>query len=558
MRNEAAVLFHQGQLALGRGDSATAEQLFERAHQVDPGHAEAWHMHGALALQRGDVASSLALLAQALHLSQTAQIHFNVGLALNAAGDMDQALAHMVRATELAPDWSHALNNAGVVLLECGRPEESVHLFERAVAADPNNREAASNYLLALQYLPDLSARDIASRHFEWAQRFWPRMSPNVQAPPARREGASPRLRIGFVSGDLCMHPVGLMLRNLLDELQTRPVDIYLYSNRERDDEVSRAIRACRARWRSIEQLDDAAAARLIRADQLDVLIDLSGHTAHNRLGVFTLRPCGVQVSWLGYGATTGLTCMDYVLADPHCASVAEQGLFSEQLVMLPASRLIYSPPDPAPEVSPLPALSTGIVTLGCFNNFAKINEAVVRCWAAILRQLPKARLLLKGRQYQSRACQRQLAGWLEAHQVGLERVLIEGHTSFADYLEAFGRVDFALDPFPFPGGATTLDGLWMGVPTLTLDSDRMIGRQGVSLMRNVGLEQWIARDEQHYVDLAVRAAAELDSLATLRVALRSRMLASPLCDSARFATDFLRSIQTLAPTVLSEGQRAV
>ncbi len=539
MSAEPDALFDQAGTCLAQGRLQEAESLYRQVLQRQPRHAEAMHMLGVVALQSGHARQALELINAAIAIGATAGMHFNAGIACQAVGELDQGLVHMLRAAELAPHWSDALNNLGVGLMECGRAEEAMAVFSRALSQDPANREASSNYLMATLYQPGASQRWIADQHFEVGQRYAlnSASASRPEVSPLRSAGA--RLRVGFVSGDLRMHPVGLMMKSLLKPLVQCDLELFLYANNSRDDELTAELANSGAAWRPIRGMTDTQAADSIRSDSVDVLIDLSGHTAHNRLDVFALRPAPVQVSWLGYGATTGLAMMDYVLVDPHCAEAADQQFYSECLAFLPDSRLLYPPPAQSPEVAPPPSEQAGFVTFGCFNNVVKLNADVARAWAEILRALPSARLMLKGRQYHHASCQRYVARLLADAGVDLVRVLIEGHHSYADYLQAYARVDIALDPFPFPGGATSLDGLWMGVPVLTLCGEGMIARQGASILRNVGLEGWIAKDPVDYVAKAVAHAQEPDALVALRKTLRERLASSPLCQPEVFATAF-------------------
>lgn len=538
MSADPNALFAQAGTCLQQGRLQEAESLYRQVLQRQPRHAEALHMLGVVALQSGHARQALEFINAAIAIGATAGMHFNAGIACHAIGELDQALAQMLRAAELAPDWAEALNNAGVGWMECGRADEAMELFRRATELDPANREAASNYLMSMLYLPSLPARWVAEQHLAVGKRYGP--GP-ISPPPARVSRAQPR--IGFVSGDFRMHPVGLMMRGLLRSLAPSAVEVRLYSNNDRTDEITAGFVQSGINYQSIAALSDEAAAELIRQDQLDILIDLSGHTALNRLGVFALRPAPVQVSWLGYGATTGLSMMDYILVDPHCVSAADQAFFSEKLAYLPHSRLLYSPPERAPEVAPPPSLRAGHVTFGCFNNVVKLNVAVASTWAGILRRVPSAKLLLKGRQYHQASCQRYVAHLLSANGVDLSRVLIEGYHSYDDYLSAYSRVDIALDPFPFPGGATSLDGLWMGVPVLTCQGESMIARQGVSILNNLALSDWVARDQADYVSKAIEFASDAEVLTALRQSLRGQMASSPICAELEFSialTDLL------------------
>jgi predicted O-linked N-acetylglucosamine transferase (SPINDLY family) len=273
-----------------------------------------------------------------------------------------------------------------------------------------------------------------------------------------------------------------------------------------------------------------------VREDAIDILVDLSGHTGGNRLRLFARKPAPVQVTWLGYVATTGLQAMDYILCDRYLAPVNESDHFVEKPWYLPNTRLCFTPPQDEIVVGALPALTKGRVTFGCFNNLTKMNDAVVALWAQVLHAVPGSRLFLKSKQLNDPSLQRATLSRFAARGVAADRLALEGASSRAGYLAAYNRVDIALDPFPFTGGTTSVEGLWMGVPLITKRGDRFVAHQGESILHNVGLPEWIATDNDAYVAIAVARAADLSSLAALRVKLRSRLLASPLCDAPLFA----------------------
>ncbi len=308
--------------------------------------------------------------------------------------------------------------------------------------------------------------------------------------------------------------------------------------------------------WQPITSLDDEAAARSIQASGVQVLLDLSGHTAGNRLPVFAWRPAPVQAAWLGYFATTGLAEIDHVIADPHVSPPGSSGEFVERTWPLPDIYYCFSVPAVAVEVSPLPARTSGSVTFGCFNTLAKINDAVVGTWARLLRAVPGSRLMLKAAPLGDGTVCAALRARFAASGVAGDRLLLEGASSRAEYLRAYHRVDVALDPFPFPGGTTTFEALWMGVPVLTRTGDRFLSRVGETIMRNAGLHDWLAEDEDDYVARAVRVTSNLDRLARLRGGLRAQVLASPLFDADRFARHFEAAMSGMWAKWLSASGR--
>jgi predicted O-linked N-acetylglucosamine transferase (SPINDLY family) len=297
--------------------------------------------------------------------------------------------------------------------------------------------------------------------------------------------------------------------------------------------------------------------ANRIRADGIDILIDLSGHTAYNRLPVFAWKPAPVQVSWLGYFATTGVAAIDYFVADPWTLPESEEINFTEKVWRLPETRLCFTPPDAAVAVSTLPALVNGYVTFGCFNNLSKMNDKVVAVWARVMEAVPGSRLFLKARQLTEASVRQSIAERFAAHGIDEGRLILEDYVPRENYLAAYQRVDLALDPFPYTGGTTTAEALWMAVPVLTLAGERFISRQGVGLLMNAGLSDWVASDPDDYVARALAHASDLPRLSALRGNLRAQVLASPVYDAARFAKHFETALRGMWQQWCSEQASA-
>ncbi len=415
---------------------------------------------------------------------------------------------HCREALRLNPGLAAAHTNLGSICLGLGRRSEAESSFRRLEEARQYGRKAGE--------------RAARGRYASWS----------VSASP-------PRLRVGLVSGDLRQHPVGYFLDGLLGALDASGLEVFAYPTHHGGDALTERLRSRCAGWRSIQGLGDAAAAARIHADGIHVLFDLAGHTAHNRLPVFAYKPAPVQATWLGYFATTGVAEIDYLLADATSVPPAHHGHFTETIWTLPDTRLCFTPPAEDVAVAPLPAQANGHVTFGSFQNLAKLNDAVLALWARVLAALPGSRLRLQNKQLADAAIREQLGRRLQQASIAAERVALHGPAARTAYLAAHGEVDLVLDTFPFPGGTTTCEALWMGVPTLTLAGDRLIGLQGASLLAAAGLHDWIAATPQEYVDKALAFARELPALARLRDGLRAQALASPLCDAPRFARHF-------------------
>jgi predicted O-linked N-acetylglucosamine transferase (SPINDLY family) len=321
-------------------------------------------------------------------------------------------------------------------------------------------------------------------------------------------------------------------------------VEAVCYSDRVVKDDLSRRLEAAVVQWREVRGLSDEQLAEQIKADGIDILIDLAGHTANNRLLVFGRKPAPIQITWAGYVGTTGLSAIDYIIVDRQLVPTGSEQDYCERILRLPAGHVCYEAPEFAPPVGPLPAVAEGRVTFGCFNNPAKIDRTAIGVWSRILRRVPQARLVLKYKGMNDRANAERLRAGFAAEQIEATRVELWGHSGHAEALAAYHQIDLALDPFTFSGALTTCDALWMGVPVVTCPGERFASRQSYSLLHTVGLTATLARDREDYVEKAVGLAADLPRLAQLRAGLRAQMAASPLCDGRTFTHHFSQLLQ--------------
>jgi predicted O-linked N-acetylglucosamine transferase (SPINDLY family) len=348
------------------------------------------------------------------------------------------------------------------------------------------------------------------------------------------------RLRLGFVSPDLGPHPVGRFLIRVLESLRPLACETVCYSDRIAEDDFTRRFRSAADRWHDTNDWSDDRLSERIRGDAIDILFDLAGHTAGNRLLVFARKPVPVQITWLGYVGTTGLSAMDYILADRFQLPQKTEDAYRERVLRMPDGYVCYDPPATAPPIAPPPVLSRGFFTFGSFNNPAKIGPSVVELWARILRRIPTARLRLQFRGLSEPEMRHRFSDAFASHGIDSPRVALGGELPHGELLGAYGGVDAALDPFPYNGGLTTCEALWMGVPVITCPGETFASRHGLSHLSNVGLTETIARDLDDYVAIAVRLANDLPRLAAIRAGLRSQMAASPLCDGPRFAANLM------------------
>jgi predicted O-linked N-acetylglucosamine transferase (SPINDLY family) len=520
--------FTLGNLLSDAGDAGAAAEAWAHVLAKDPGHAEAACNLAALKPERGEAVLSAALAAGVTGERRAAVLTNLGGLRLKDGRFSDAVTAYR-QALADAPESPQALSNLAQALKHQGALDEADAVLGRLIDLDPALATARSDRLLLRAYRQTRADEAPALR--EQALAF----GRLVQAPAVRRpERAAGPLRVGLVSADLRGHPVGRLAQAWLPALARR-CELFVYANQRRGDALTECLRAAVPRWCDAVALDDddALAAR-IAADGIDVLVDLSGHTGGHRLGVFARRPAPRQVSWLGYAASTGLAEIDAFIGDRWLLPEGAEAGFAEALARLPHSFTVYAPPADAPAV----VATAGPVRFGSFNALHKLSDAVLALWARVLDAAPGSRLLIKAPGLQHAA---ERAALLSRWPGDAARLDLEGPAALADYLAAFSRVDIALDPFPHSGGMTTLDGLWMGVPVLTLPGAAPISRQGLSFLTTLGLaDDWVAVDEEDFVRHAGLLAADRPRLAGLRASLRGRMAASPLCDAERFAEALL------------------
>jgi protein O-GlcNAc transferase len=541
-----------GNALMAQGKLEAAVVSFHQSLLLKPDFAEAHNNLGNALKDQGRLDAAVESFQKALTFKPDfAEAHSNLGLALQKQGKLDEAIARYNKALSIKPDYAEAYNNLGLALQEQGKLNEAVDSYHKALALRPDYPKARSNLLFTLSFdskcLPDAylaEARHYGNNVMTKVQPYtsWPVYPENVT-----ERGMQP-LRVGLVSGDFRTHPVGFFLEGILANLNPARVELVAYSMSPQEDELTARIQPYFVAWNMIVGLSDEATARKIHDDRIHILIDLTGHTAGNRLPMFALKPAPVQVSWLGYFATTGLPTIDYLLADPVSVPESHQKHFTETVWYLPETRLCFTPPanKSGLELTPLPAVQNGYITFGCFQNLTKVNDTVLAAWGRIFLALPEARLRLQSSQMNCLTARESLQHRLAQAGIMPERIIMEGHVSREDYLAAYANVDIILDTFPYPGGTTTCEALWMGVPTLTLAGGTLLARQGVSMLTCAGLEDWIASDEDNYVIRALFHATDINRLAQLRSGLRQKVLASPLFNAPRFALHLEDALQRM------------
>jgi predicted O-linked N-acetylglucosamine transferase (SPINDLY family) len=542
-----AAWFNLAQLHAERGAPEQAAFAFREALRLEPASAparfglaaalvEAAHAGGPDGAARS--AEALALLENDWpRAANPWRARLVVAMALVGCERWTEAAAHLDALVAERPGAVEAHNQLANCYNQLGRAGDAIRKYRETFALAPGFHHALTSVLGTLNAVPDATPEQVLEAHREWAATV---ASPLYPAAPhfANARDAARRLRVGYVSPDLRRHPVGAMFAPVLERHDAARLETFCYYNYPRGDAMTERMRRAAHHWRDVAGLDDAAVAERIRADGIDVLVDLVGHTKRTRLPVFARRPAPVQASWLGYFNTTGLATMDYFVTDPVSSPPGQDRYFVEKLVRLPATRFCYEPPEFMPEVGDLPARRRGAVTFGCLNSVAKLNPRVLALWARILEAVPRSRLVVQAVALNDPLFQNEFRASAAALGIPGDRLELRRFVPVDQAADSYHDIDVALDPFPYCGGMTSLDALWMGVPVITLPQAMLAGRQTASMLANLGLPELIAADDAGYVATALDLARDLERLAALRAGLRGRFLRSPLADYERFTRD--------------------
>lgn len=515
-----------GIASLKAGNHAAAAVDFERALALAPRSVPALHGRATMHHVAGENEEAIALCDEVLaQAPEHVDAWCTRAFASRSLGRLDEALAGFRRAVAIDARPSLFSCVAGI-LFQQGHIAESVAEFDRAILADPDADFIHSNRLFVLNHDPRIDRDQLARAHFEWGRALEARTAA-ARLPHENDRDRARRLKVGYVSADLRLHSVAFFLSPVLQHHDRAAVEVYCYDNQSgRGDSFTERLRQHADHWVRVDQLDDVAFAARIRADRIDILVDLSGHTGGNRLPVFAMKPAPVQASWFGYMNTTGLATIDYRITDPVLCPPGSEAFYSETPFRLP-STAAWSPAPDSPEPTPPPVLANGYVRFGSFNSWSKVSEDAVALWARILASCEGSRLLVVASGGDTKDVREGIRVRFGYHGIDPGRLDIEGTRSLQGFLALVSGVDIALDPFPYNGGTTTFHTLWMGVPVVNMHTAEEIGRVGFGLLSGAGIGELSADNAQGYFDTAVNLAVDPERIARLRRELRARMSAS-------------------------------
>jgi protein O-GlcNAc transferase len=503
----------------------------------DPLNFFAYNIMGESFLKKGQLDDAINNYQKALELNpSSAEVYHSLGNAFRDKQNYTKALACYQKVTEIDPNNSLVYNNLAVVLKDIGRVNEAEKCLRHAIEKDPTCPVYYGNLLFLRNFNSQYDAQSIFYEHLQFAKRFIQPQS-SLMSPYTNTRIINRRLKIGYVSPDFKFHSVAFFIEPVLNMHHRERFEIFCYSDFPFPDQVTRRIQQYTTHWRNIVGMPDEDLYDLIRKDEIDILVDLAGHASSIRMIFFARKPAPIQVSWIGYPATTGLSTMDYKLVDIYTDPPGmTERFYTEKLLRLPGSFLCYLPPSDSPEVDSLPSMKTGYVTFGSFNAFAKLSPEVLTLWITILKAVPKSHLLIKTKSFSDKEVCDHIIGFFNHEGIDSERIeLINWVPSTREHLEKYNKIDIGLDSFPYNGTTTTCEAMWMGVPVITLAGKTHASRVGVSLLSNIGLPKLIAKSYDEYREIAVNLAIDTERLQKLHKKLRLMMKNSPLTNAKQF-----------------------
>ncbi len=531
-----------GSIAKDQGRLAEAVEHYQKALSINPNSVTAYNNLGIIYQQQAQHEQAIRCYQQALSLNpQQAETYNNLGIIYNELGQITQAILYYQEALKLNSNYAEAHNNLGTSLLDKGQSQDALYHYQKAFEIKPDYAAAQSNYVYALNFLPEYDLVQLYQAHQAFNQQHAAPLQKYIQ-PYENLPDPNKCLKIGYYSPDFRKHSLTYFILPILAHHQHAEFEIYCYYNNTKVDEITQKIQQCADHWINCVGWTDEQLATKIHQDQIDILVDFSGHTGKNHLLTFARKPAPIQFfHTIGYSNTTGLTAIDYRITDNYVDPEIHSQYSAETLVCMPHSYYCYSPNMDTPLVNELPNLRNGYITLGSFNAYSKLNDQTLGWWADILHALPQARLKLLAKSFVDAEVKQMTLEKFKALGIAMERLQLGYATSSEATLAHYHQVDIALDTYPFNGATTTCQALWMGVPVLTLVGKTPAARAGLSILTTVGLNDWVTDSPQNYVTACVQLSKNIEALQILRQQLRTKMQTSPLMDGAKY-TQYLEN----------------
>jgi protein O-GlcNAc transferase len=526
------------------GDDIGAIHYLSTALKLNPDFDEGYNALGMLLQKKGDYKAAVDAFKKAIDSKPDfPEAYYNLGNCLRDIERFDEAIACFKMASNLKPSFIEALSNLGEALQITGRIDEAAHCFGSVIGIAPSCATAFSNYLLTLNYNPAFGPKQLYAQHTRFGAAF--ERPQNTVRTFTKDLSPQRTLRIGYVSADFRTHPVSRFLEPLFEHHDKNEFEIFVYSGARVPDDTTRLFKRLSGHWTDAFAMSDTDLVEKIREDEIDILVDLSGHSADNRLPVFALKPAPLQVTYLGYPNTSGLSSMDYRITDGICDPSGEPVAHSENLVRLSPCFCCYAPSRKSPAPGPLPIRQNHVVTFGSTHTLARLNDELLDLWAALLSKIPSSRLCIMRTTLKDSSLER-LYKRFASRSIDKNRLIIRNTVPAEGHLAVYRDIDVLLDSFPWSGHTTAFEALWMGVPVVTLRGDRHAGRMVSSVLDCLDMKDCIAGTKEEYLSVARGLSSDVDKLDGLRATLRDRMMKSPLCDGKTFTANLEDAYRTM------------
>ena len=511
---------------------------FEKAILINPNFAFAHNNLGNVLKDLKKFDDAIKSYKKSLNINpKYVDPYYNQGLLYKKINKYEDSIKNLKLAINLNPNLIEAYMDLGAVLTNIGKFDEAIENYQKVLDLKPNLNWAYSNIFFTLYYLE----KDKSDYYFSQIKKFRSSLE-KINKNLIEKYQFNPKpdkLKIGFISGDFKQHPVGYLLKDTLKYLKKNNLKLFAYSNLDKEDNYSIKLKTYFSSWNKIYNKTDTEIVNKIRKDGIHILIDLSGHSAKNRLPIFINKPAPIQITWGGYPGSTGIPEIDYIIGDPYVTPTKSSEKFTEKICRLPNIWISLTTPEYEIKIKELPAIKNGYVTFGSFNNLSKVNDSVVFLWSKILKKIPKSKILFKSKVLNDPEIKKKLINNFKKNNINSNSIILEGNSPRKISLESYNKVDIALDPFPYSGAITTFEAIWMGVPVITKKGEKFVSRQTESINHNIGMSDWIAKDEKEYIDKAIMFSSNIEKLSKIRTGLRKKALDSPTFNSSLFADNF-------------------